>query len=297
MNMKRIAPLAMSALLLGSTAAFAEDLLISPSPISEQQEATFMQVTGTVDQIEVRGDQTYYINEDEQNPFYVTTENNANVYDAEGNPITLKEGDAFTAFIYANRPMILIYPPHYTAAAIVKKSDSIGTAEMGTFDENLVNENNTLKLNISADTVIVNEAGAALKVFTGGDALVFYTTSTRSIPAQTTPSKIVVFHGVAEQPVEQTAEQKLDAVIGPDFKLVNGTKMVPLRIIAEHFGYKVESTGKGAIVSKGAPSYTITRGEKSYGYNRALRTFTEAPALLEKNKTYVEYDFALELVE
>lgn len=300
MKLKRIAPIAMSALLLGGTAVFADE--VSPLLISEQQEATFMQVTGTVDAIEVRGDLTYYINEDAQNPFYVTVHNKANVYDAKGNVITLKEGDEFTAFMYANQPMILIYPPHYTATAIVKKSDGMGTAEMGTFDQNLVNEKNSLKLNLSADTVLVDETGKELKVFTGGDALVFYTVSTRSIPAQTTPSKVVVFHGQAEgptgeQPVEQTAQEKLDAVIGSDMKMVNGTKMVPLRIVAEHFGYKVESTGKGAIVSKGAPSYTITRGETTYGFNRALRKFTEAPALLEKNKTYVEYDFALQLVK
>lgn len=291
MNMKRFAPLAMSALLLGGTAAFAEEV---PTAISEQQEATFMQVTGKVGAIEQRGDLTYYMNEDAQNPFYVTVRNSEHVYDAKGNPITLQEGDAFTAFIYANQPMILIYPPQYTATAIVKTSND-GMVETGTFNKELVNENNSLKLNVSADTRIVNEAGEQLSTFTGGDALVFYTASTRSIPAQTTPSKIIVFHD--EQPAVETAEDKLDAVVGADVKIVNGTKMVPLRLVAEHFGYKVESTGKGAIVSKGAPSYTITRGELTYGYNRALSTFTEAPALLEKNKTYVEYDFALQLID
>ena len=39
--------------------------------------------------------------------------------------------------------------------------------------------------------------------------------------------------------------------------------MVPLRLIAEKLGFKVEVTPKGAIVSKGALSYTITRGQKN----------------------------------
>lgn len=329
MNMKRIAPLAMSALLLGGTAAFAQGVAVSPTPPTpsevsqpqQQQEASYMQVTGKVDKIEQRGDVTYYVNEDEQNPFLVAVKNSENIFDAKGNKTTLKEGDEFTAFVYANQPMILIYPPHYTATALVKKSDEMGTAALGTFNQELVNETNTLKLNVSDDTVIVNEQGEKLAEFTGGDALVFYTISTRSIPAQTTPSKIVTIkqEGVSDvvpstpteeakpsvpatplepaMPVEGAAEAKLDALVGTDVKTVKGTKMVPLRLVAEEFGYKVTSNGKGAIVSKDALSYTITRGEKTYGHNRALGQFTEAPALLETNKTYVEYDFALKLVD
>lgn len=303
MNMKKIAPLAMTALLLGGTATYASDVLISPSPTEQQQEATFMQVTGKVDAIEVRGDWTYYIDTDEANGFYVTVQNSQNVYDTMGNAVTLKEGDTFTAYIYANQPMILIYPPHYTAQAIIKDTEGMGTAMLGTFDKNLVNETNTLKLNIADTTAIYNTKGEKIANadFTGGDAIVFYTTSTRSIPAQTTPSKIVQLPGLGADWTEEegivTPEEEIDAIVGTDFRMVNGTKMVPLRTVAEQLGYQVASTGKGAIISKGVVSYTVTRGEKMYGYNRALRQFTEVPALLEKNKTYVEYDFALQLVD
>ena len=67
--------------------------------------------------------------------------------------------------------------------------------------------------------------------------------------------------------------------------------MVPLRLIAEKLGWTVTSTGKGAIVSKDNATFTITRGEKLYGHNRAVDYFEEAPALLEPTKTYVPVEF------
>ena len=73
--------------------------------------------------------------------------------------------------------------------------------------------------------------------------------------------------------------------------------MVPLRLIAEKRGFTVESTGKGAIVTKGNLSYTITRGEKMFGINKALHPLHVAPALLEANKTYVPIEFAEEFLK
>ena len=91
--------------------------------------------------------------------------------------------------------------------------------------------------------------------------------------------------------VEQSPLEAVQHIIDTDFYDVKGVKMVPLRLIAEQLGYTIKSTGTGAIVSKGAVSYTITRGTTTYGYNKAIRQFEEAPALLEKNKTYVPVKF------
>ena len=76
----------------------------------------------------------------------------------------------------------------------------------------------------------------------------------------------------------------------------NGVKMIPLRKVAEHLGYKVLSQPKinGAIVTLQNSSFTITRGEKMYGYNKSLRQFEVAPEL-KGMKTYVSEDF-LELL-
>jgi len=96
-----------------------------------------------------------------------------------------------------------------------------------------------------------------------------------------------------------TPQIKIDDVVvksdtAPEQK--NNRTMVPLRVIAEKLGFKVDSTGKGAILSKGNMSYTITRGEKTFGYNKALRTLTVAPTLKE-TKTYVPVEFVDEYLK
>ncbi|BAQ10865.1 hypothetical protein OXB_2394 [Bacillus sp. OxB-1] len=101
-----------------------------------------------------------------------------------------------------------------------------------------------------------------------------------------------------QEPVkEEETDSVIETIIASDSYEVEGTKMVPLRLLAEELGYKVESTGNGAILSKGALSYTITRGEKAYGYNKALRYFDVAPALLEPSKTYVPMEFIEQLMK
>lgn len=96
-------------------------------------------------------------------------------------------------FIYnADLPAILIYPPQFGAAAVVSVETSVSVAA-GYFDKRLVNTDNTLKLNVNRNVPVVTSNN---QVFYGSPAghylLVMYSMSTRSIPAQTTPEKIVV---------------------------------------------------------------------------------------------------------
>jgi len=125
--------------------------------------------------------------------------------------------------------------------------------------------------------------------------VVFYTASTKSIPAQTTPSKVIVLDDDSSA-TKNPINEEIDNIIASDSYEVAGTKMVPLRVIAEKLGFKVDSTGKGAILSKGNMSYTITRGEKTFGYNKALRTLTVAPTLKD-TKTYVPIEFVDEYLK
>jgi len=195
----------------------------------------------------------------------------------------------FTAYVDGNKPMILIYPPQYSPELVIVQTDEIGFAEVAQFDENFANE--SLKLNISDETVIENLSGTAVeaKDIVGVDVAVFYKFTTFSIPAQTTPSKIIVLSYDEEELSEEIVQ--LQTIIKNDFYEVNGVTMVPLRLIAEKLGWTVTSTGKGAIVSKDNATFTITRGEKLYGHNRAVDYFEQAPALLEPTKTYVPVEF------
>lgn len=108
---------------------------------------------------------------------------------------TLKPGDSIVVFYDNSVPVPLIYPPRYQAVLIAEADD--GTfAAFDYFDENLVNTDMTLKLNLpeACGTRLLMANG---QLYYGNPAghylLVLYTTTTRSIPAMTTPEKVVVF--------------------------------------------------------------------------------------------------------
>ncbi len=107
--------------------------------------------------------------------------------------ITLREGMSAKFYHLANVPVPLIYPPQYNAVVVVPDMGNRRFVSVGYFNENLVNDEVTLQLKLdnSVDILTTNN-----QVFLGSptnhNLLVVYETSTRSIPAQTTPIKIIV---------------------------------------------------------------------------------------------------------
>ncbi len=315
MKMKKVVPFAMTALLIGSAigvpsalANEGEAVVTNAAENKEQNpqvQPIFIKVTGTVDTIETRDKATYYTVKDGENINVFVVTNDTLIFDNMGKEVKLQKGDKVTAYTYANKPMIMIYPPQYNPEAIIVETNEMGSVELDFFNKDLVNTNNTLKLNIGEETKLLSLSGKEVKAADLAEQhlLVFYAIATMSIPAQTPPSKVVVIDTITEKPSEvepeegEPFESAVQEIINKDFYEVAGTKMVPLRLIAEELGFTVESTGKGAIVSKGARSYTITRGQKDYGYNKAIRHFKAAPALLEPTKTYVPLEFVEELMK
>ncbi|MFF2793673.1 stalk domain-containing protein [Lysinibacillus xylanilyticus] len=310
MKMTKVVPFAMSALLIGgavvaptASANEGEAVVTNATDNNEQNpqvQSIFIKITGTIENVEKRKDSTYYtVKEDENTNVFVVNDDTL-VYDNTGKEVKLQKGDKVTAFTYANKPMLMIYPPQYNPEVIIVETKEIGTVEVDFFNKELVNTDNTLKLNVGKETELLSLSGKKVKAedLAEQHLLVFYTIATMSIPAQTPPSKVVVLDTIAQEPGEtDPSKAAVQEIINNDFYEVEGTKMVPLRLIAEELGFKVESTGKGAIISKGALSYTITRGQKEYGYNKALRYFKVAPALLEPTKTYVPVEFVEELMK
>jgi hypothetical protein len=87
---------------------------------------------------------------------------------------------------------IMIYPPQYEAKVILVMNQ-VFNIKVDHFDKDLVSADGTLKLNISKETEVILENGTK---FTGDlsnrKLVVFYDISTKSIPAQTSPLKVVV---------------------------------------------------------------------------------------------------------
>lgn len=297
--MKKIAPLALSVLLLGTVTAYADQPTTEGNEEVEKA-ATFIQHRGNITAVEQRENAKLFTAQLEGNVFNFYVDNKTLVFDEHGNEAELKIGDTISLSIYADQPMILIYPPQYAPpVVIVEKDDTANSVKVAQFDENFLSDDGKLKLNLNEESVIVNSKGekVAAKDLKNYSAIVFYGPTTKSIPAQTAPEKIIVFPKLDDEMEKPEIAQEIQEIIGEDYKEVDGKIMVPLRIVAEELGYKVVSTGKGAVISKGALSYTITRGDKNYGHNRALKHFDVAPALLEENKTYVEYDFVKGLLK
>jgi hypothetical protein len=105
-------------------------------------------------------------------------------------------GGQFVEVYYnSNKPAPMIYPPTITPDMIFVGDESdLQQVKLDTFDQNLVSEDNELKLHISSDTVIINSRGETLEEadISGNTLFVFYTITSRSIPAQTTPHMIIV---------------------------------------------------------------------------------------------------------
>jgi hypothetical protein len=102
-------------------------------------------------------------------------------------------GDRVTGYYDGDAPAILIYPPQYQALVVVKESP-YQNVKVSYFDSQLVSSDGQLKLNLSPYTAIVLRNGQPFSNYPANrNLIVIYNASTRSIPAQTTPSAIIVW--------------------------------------------------------------------------------------------------------
>ncbi|MDN3015424.1 hypothetical protein PH210_04270 [Paenibacillus sp. BSR1-1] len=106
--------------------------------------------------------------------------------------VMVAAGDRVTGYYDGNAPAPLIYPPQYQALVMVKDSP-YQNVKVDYFNSQLVSSDGRLRLNISPYTQMVLQNGQS---FTGNpanrDLIVIYGPSTKSIPAQTTPYRIIV---------------------------------------------------------------------------------------------------------
>lgn len=105
---------------------------------------------------------------------------------------TLSVGMRCTFWYRTDAPTPLIYPPQYNAVVVAQEKNE-RMVDVGYYNASMINEAQTLQLNIdgSVDIRTTNN-----QYFQGSPAnhnlVVVYETSTRSIPAQTTPDEVIV---------------------------------------------------------------------------------------------------------
>lgn len=111
-----------------------------------------------------------------------------------------KIGDTVTGFYNPNAPMLLIYPPQYNTEILVVHQEG-QNVKADLFDENLVSSDGFLKLNVREDTEVITQDGNPFtEKLANKKLLVVYDIATKSIPAQTTPLKIIV---LSEKPASE----------------------------------------------------------------------------------------------
>ncbi len=105
---------------------------------------------------------------------------------------TLSVGMTCTFWYELDAPAPLIYPPQYSAVVAAQEKRE-RMVDVDYYDAGLLNEAHTLQVNLDGSVEVRTTNNQLFQGSPGGHNLVvIYDSSTRSIPAQTTPKQIVV---------------------------------------------------------------------------------------------------------
>ena len=109
---------------------------------------------------------------------------------------TLYESMPVTVFYSGDTAVPAIYPPQYEAAVIAPRQEGQNVF-VGYFNNLLMSSDQRLKLNLAPTTQVVTSNNQTFMGNPGNHTLaVQYSQTTRSIPAQTTPERVIVLCGM-----------------------------------------------------------------------------------------------------
>lgn len=235
--------------------------------------------------------------------------------------VRLETGQIITGWYDADKPMIMIYPPQYTVELVTSPASDL-TIKADHFDKNLVSRDGMLKLNLSKETVLVDQDGKVYKEsLTDKNLLVYYGISTKSIPAQTVPEKIFVMEEKLWLKVQTGTQAGLiGEAASPEGHLgggnisryplwVGGKKvaalpsymkdeknvMVPLRAIAEALGYEVIWNAGDISVQVGKAVLKI--GADDYHFAKMAPVKLGAAPEIRNNRTFVPIQFFKQVLQ
>ncbi len=274
--------------------------------------------------------------DDQNNTVNLKITDDTLVYDNLGNKKALSDltdGSKITVFTGSYEPTPLILPVQYTANIIIINGDKEGNVNADTYladEEGYTNAANTLNIATADDTKIVDKNEKEYKGdLDKNDLIVFYGVSTKSIPAQTTPTKVVVL-GENEIALKQIEAAKnatpaptaapettaapevteapqvsyaglVNVVIGDknvsDVYAKDNTTMVPLREVAEAAGFTVtwDAENRAVILNDGV--YSLKIGENSYVKGKMMPLTLSAAPEIVNDLTYVPAEFFAEVTE
>ena len=298
-NLNKVLALTLAFTVVGSTAAYAEvmkgETTATPVPISaeadDQAEASaYISNTGKITEVADTEDGNKVFTMDNENGGlrFVVAPTTTIVDRETGSVITadkLTEGMEVAVIYSAMAPMGMSMPPYMGQVTAVVANADKSSISVGHFNDDLLNEKDLLQLNISEDTTILTTLGTksilSADDVKGKDAVVFYDITTRSIPAQTNPSLVLLL---------EEREAATEAAV--DTKSVEAPEMVALRDAAEAKGYSVKWQGKTApvVLEKDGMTAQITLGSTTYVVEGDMAMTSAAAAELTDGVLYVSAD-------
>ncbi len=315
-NIGKFLAVSMAFAVVSSTAAFAAKTADPAATVTEEKDETQVDSYDTSKDNDENADAAYIhttgkiieISPDEKGNKIVTIENEQGglrfvvapttvLVDRQSNAQVaadqLKDGMEVFVVYEENAPMGMSMPPYLGQVAAVVTNTDKGNVSVGLFNDELVNEAEKLQLNIDEKTPIRTTLGT--KSILGAEdvknqtAVVFYDMTTRSIPAQTAPSMVLL---IQTQMQTEDVEKEADTESMVDAKEAKAPEMVSLRDAAKEKGYTVVWQGKNqpVLVSKGDVKAEISLGSVSYTVDGKTTLTAQAQAVLKDGKMCVSAD-------
>lgn len=238
--------------------------------LSESQ-AKNMLVSGKVTNVEVGKESTTITITNDNMGMVFHINKNVFVIDRSTNEYLfiedIKKDMTVTAILDKMSPMTMSLPPQTGGAIGFIINNDQGSINLSTYNDELVNFENTLKLNIDKKTQIAHVKGTkrlfSTKDLKGSECLVLYKASTRSIPAQTTPGFVIILNTAEELDDNQSSYADAPKTIA----------YVPLRALAEAKGYEVkwESATKPIILIKNDRRVELTIGSTDFAFEHKTK--------------------------
>ncbi len=270
-------------LMLGIVPIYGETNSIEDNLIKRENTAEYAKVVGVIKDIRSNSsnDDIKYLDieiSSEESVVFAVSENNTYIVDKN-----LKVGDKVEGFYDVTKPMIMIYPPQYSVEVLRKQTDE-NNLFVGVFNKDYLDSTNFLKLNdIESVKVFDTNGKPCSDSIVNKKLAVFYTDTTKSIPAQTTPTKIILLEST-EKGVFVNGKE-----VGKSY-IKNGSIMLPLRAIMENLGYKVDWVGSNQSVNIDGLCSVELKSNEYVIPNSVKLVLKEQPEIIN-GSTYVPFQY------
>lgn len=290
-----------------------EEIVPITSPIDEVDQSDYFKYEGKI--IEVNANEKSFsirVTDDEEDIYsgkvFFITEDTILLNDETREFVTkdiLEEGMTISGYYSKDTIILESMPPQLSVdVVIINESKEPVSIHVSKFNDELISIDNILKILPSEDTIIINRDGEKVEKedIIDKDLIVFYTISTRSIPAQTTPEKIILIEREEKEPkiiiLDQLVIDGVETILNNlAYENEEGVVMIPLRQVAETLGYEVKwnNETKTAELIKGPHWFAVTIGDNNYNFAKMLLRLETSPEL-KNSTTYVPITFLKEVM-